>query len=370
MKFHELGLPLTVAGDEHSGANRQQVKSAFEPDGDHTDVGPRSAAGAGQRRTRWKFGGPWLAGLTQGEFLAYMGGTLRGRKQEFLDFVREKEMERVRAVEDIKAKSVAGHGQRLNVKEGLTDDEFDEHLRRLRADFDVKSDLASLLSEFLDLPGVPSADEHVADGGKKINARGPPATHPSAGLSYLRTDAVLTNHPILGPLARPPPQQARVLAEHRKFGGPNRQGHLGIAGFVAPDAVRIRVPVEAKRDIEPGTKNDAFITKETSAQTMGIATEGGNRVWAEPTQAQVDERGQVQLTLGSTDHEQVAGHHDGGELMNGVALSERGGFKTVEPAQPLDTGSQSALGRWRQGVRDLRGDGPARSRNVYGIGNA
>ena len=38
--------------------------------------------------TRWKFQGPWLAGLTDGEFNEFVRKTIRSRKSEFQVFFK------------------------------------------------------------------------------------------------------------------------------------------------------------------------------------------------------------------------------------------------------------------------------------------
>ena len=384
-KFRELGLPVSVPSKTQPSIDRRtKLQSAFELENDHTDAkAERIIQSTGRPASRWKFEGPWLAGLTQGEFLAYTGAALRGRRTEFLRFVREKEGRRVQEEHEF-ADMTAGrrNEQQTAVHEdkdtehipksshdAITDAQFDEHLRRLRADFSATSALAGLISEFLDLPGITSQAGHLADNLQSLDSKGPPATHPSAGLSYLRSDSALTNHSVLGPLARPVPQQARVLSEYRSFAATFRRSQLGLAGFVAPDRIREaeRVPVEAKREVDEA-QQDQFSKKERKSMTIGVVTEGGNRVWVEPLQAQVHERGQVLVTVAPPDPRQIAGHPRE-EDQTASRYRPNSAYKKRPEARPLQSHENEALKGFLKDSEVLYGKASTKPSNGYGFGD-
>ena len=349
-KFRELGIPFTVQDHLKGSKKPLFAQSVFEPALDNTDPDVEKAGSTARGGLqRWKFGGPWLASLTQGEFMAYMGSTLRGRKEEFRQFAREKESKRLARIRRFNQRhdmTRSGRRGQENLQDGedeepyiMSEEEFDKHLRRLR--FELSSDhvgsrLAQLLAEFLDLP-LGAKVQHAADAAKNIEQRAPPNLHPSAGLSYLRTDSVLPNHPVLGPMARPAPHQARVLSDVQGgFDSSGQRTKLGLAGFSAfntPDhsnekgnksGSQPRIPVPAERDLPESLdpeKNprvlsapDRFVNKEVTSRSTGLFTRGGNKVWVEPIKAQIDEKGRVQLTLWGASREQVAGHRHGGKI--------------------------------------------------------
>lgn len=349
-KFRELGIPLTVQDNQKGSYRRLAALSVFEPVLDNTDPEvEKSASAAGGALQRWKFGGPWLASLTQGEFMAYMGSTLRGRKEEFRQFVRKQEGRRLAKVLKFNQRHDMTRSGRRG-QEGLQDlknqqpyimreEELDVHLRRLRFDLSsnhVGSRLAQLLADFLDLPlGVKV--QHAADAAKNMEQRAPTNLHPSAGLSYLRTDSILPNHPVLGPMARPAPHQARVLSDVQGgFDSSGQRTKLGLAGFSAfntpihpnergsKHGSQTRIPVPAERDLpeslDPTKKRrvlsvlDRFVDKEVNSKVIGLFTRGGNKLWVEPIKAQVDEKGRIQLSLSNASQEQVVGHRYGGKI--------------------------------------------------------
>lgn len=101
-----------------------------------------------------------------------------------------------------------------------------------RADTTVTSELSSLIREFLDIPGL-KADDVSGKSDKAAAERF--TTHPSAGLSYLKTNNYFDNHPILGPQSTRSTFDARLLSPRSNT---SREGkaHLGIGGFVAQEA--------------------------------------------------------------------------------------------------------------------------------------
>ncbi|TID13084.1 hypothetical protein E2P81_ATG09816 [Venturia nashicola] len=104
-------------------------------------------------------------------------------------------------------------------------------LVKRRADTTVISELNNLIREFLDMPGVKSK---VLTGKSDKAAAEPFTTHPSGGLSYLKTNNYFDNHPILGPQSTRATFDARLLSPRSNS---SREGiaHLGIGGFVTQE---------------------------------------------------------------------------------------------------------------------------------------
>ncbi|QDS69249.1 hypothetical protein FKW77_001976 [Venturia effusa] len=100
-----------------------------------------------------------------------------------------------------------------------------------RADTTVTSELNKLIREFLDIPGLKAED---VSGKSDKAAAGQFTTHPSGGLSYLKSNSYFDNHPILGPQSTRATFDARVISprSNTSVGG---KAYLGIGGFVAQE---------------------------------------------------------------------------------------------------------------------------------------
>jgi hypothetical protein len=98
-KWQEMGVPITVP--QSTGPRRatdtknmsssfyamnESGQSVFEDKFDSTVQVERGLLD--KEDTRWKFKGPWLAGLSEGEFHEYIHKNIRGRRQEFRHFLR------------------------------------------------------------------------------------------------------------------------------------------------------------------------------------------------------------------------------------------------------------------------------------------
>ena len=114
---------------------------------------------------------------------------------------------------------------------------------------------------------------------------GPPTTHPSAGLSYLRSAALLQNHPVLGPQSNHTPVQARVLQARQSARGNNDSARLGVAGIVVKDNKQYSDSNRQGRQGEKGVDISDFTTK------------GGAKVWVEPLRASIESTGKIKLDV-------------------------------------------------------------------------
>jgi hypothetical protein len=192
---------------------------------------------------RWRHEGPWLAGMSGMEFDAYLNKTVRRQRGNFRDMVRQhlladrREKLRRQAMEE-------GEGVGSTpVEIEVTQEEVTDHLRMLRSKPEI---FGPMIAKFLDLPEGPSSQgswthEPVFPYGRNTVAApvyadvGPPKTHPSAGLSYLKRgpDTYARNDPVHGAQMAPPPVQARVLKTRRGPG--NITATIGVAGVIADD---------------------------------------------------------------------------------------------------------------------------------------
>jgi hypothetical protein len=168
------------------------------------------------------------------------------------------------------------------------------------------SDLAKLITHFLDIPAV---NTEISSGVSSAMTSGfgielsnlgdnevaPPTTHPAAGLSHIRTNAFMENHPVHGPQAYPSPILARVLVARSSARSNTNQAQLGVGGFVALDPNTSGFGKTGRRN-------------ETADPTHQLDPDlpGGNKVYVQPTSAIIDEAGRVRLNVARADNEAVA----------------------------------------------------------------
>ncbi|OHF02138.1 hypothetical protein CORC01_02418 [Colletotrichum orchidophilum] len=293
-KFHELNLPVSLPGSNRSrlGGVHIGAKSVFEEDGDFTTIEP----GRENEDKRWKFKGPWLAGLTEGEFNEYLRRAVRNKRRLFRGFLRE----RIASDETTKQhqKSLeAGEAQPKRILAGeVTKEQLTEYIRKLRND---RITLYSLVSEFLDLAPLnpPSSLTEFNKTTEKTKRpsmyaeHGPPASHPSGGISYLRTSNFAENHPVYGPQAHQTPVLARIVSPRS---GTNN-AKLGVGGFIT--------------DVPQGDtafNHRAFVGRHN--KVAGVVTfdpdiKGGAKAYVSPTSARIDSAGGVQITVGEANEE-------------------------------------------------------------------
>lgn len=292
-KFQELNMPITIPEltNTFRGQGARGV-SVFEEDADFTTK--EGAQGELDESKRWKFSGPWLAGMTDGDFHAYLRRTVRPRRAEFREFLKK------RMAADMTASKQQAALENAEVAavvrpEDITDAQFTENLRKLRAE---RIALFAMVGEFLDLAPVnpPSALASLSSGSlvqakstSPYAAGGPPNRHPSAGLSYLRTASVAENHPIYGPQAQPSPVTSRIITP--RLG--NRAAKIGVAGFVAEapqgdSAWNIR----ATRTSAPNQS-----TKVPGLAYFDPEIPGGPKAYVKPRKANIAANGRVQITV-------------------------------------------------------------------------
>jgi hypothetical protein len=181
---------------------------------------------------------------------------------------------------------------------------LEKNLRHSHAN--LGSQLSKLSTNFLDIPAVNteiagrasatrSSALNIELGSLGDNDFAPPTTHPAAGLSHLRTNAFMENHPVHGPQAYPSPVLSRVLMARSSARSTSHQAQLGVGGFVAQDP----------NSSEMG-KNGRRSNNDDPAHILDPDLPHGNKVYVRPISASVDEAGRVRLNVARADAEAVA----------------------------------------------------------------
>jgi hypothetical protein len=326
-KWQEMGVPLStpvksssISGTNFPSAAQASGKTVFEDKYD--TIAPADGIEPGKDDVRWKFKGPWLAGLNEGEFNTYVSKEVRKRKDDFRKFLRN-----TCAIETTQTQHRAASEQGDDIppavqSSDVTDDQLTEYIKDLRKD---RIKLYKHIRSFLDLPASPNVSAISLDQLDGFDAifstvqnqfqkgntsdspyadSGPPKTHPSAGLAYSRSSSHLFNHPIYGPQKNKPPVQARVVMPRAAATG-NFAPVLGVGGFVT------NVPAGA--DTPFNLNNMGKGGKRPASQIPGLMNVepekvGGSKTWVHPKHARIDPKGRVILNVVTADPEAVAVH--------------------------------------------------------------
>ncbi len=305
-KFQELGMPVTIR--RAASGNRIEMKdrisvprmSAFEDQVDSTDISETERTAAAD--DRWKFQGPWLAGMSQGAFNRWLAEVVRPQRPQFRRFLKEKiakDMQR-EAAEKALDEGVEPVGS-IDA-DSVTDDQLIDYLRHLRLH---RQALFDMVGDFLDLAPIkpPKPSESNAISSQPAGSRfdfhtvnspwaeqGPPITHPSAGLSYLRTSMYLPNHPIYGPQAHQPATEARIMRLRRP--GQVLGAKLGVAGFVVDSPLG---------DTASNSRTGPVVNLDSFDPTI----RGGAKTWVQPQNVVVDAMGKIIINVADAHPETV-----------------------------------------------------------------
>ncbi|PYH99624.1 hypothetical protein BO71DRAFT_394102 [Aspergillus ellipticus CBS 707.79] len=284
-KFQELHMPISLPAKVNYTSNMvPRHVSPFEPHVDNTNT----SKGLGEPGAKqFKHSGPWLAGQTEAEFQAF-SKSVQKNKPELLQKLREYFIAK-RTAE--RRKQAQDNGEDL---EGLgpirvTDEEFQTYIKSLRAD---PMSLGPVVFELLDLPSPPAVpagrvgSTYFQSPSTKLSAAeyaisGPPKTHPSAGLSYSRSHALIYNHPKYGPQAYQRPVQARILRPKGRFKGKTAKAIAGVGGIVVED-------LNAMNFVEQGSP--------AGLATFDATIPGGAKYWVTPIRSSVDSEGKIGLS--------------------------------------------------------------------------
>ncbi|KAI1470802.1 mitochondrial ribosomal protein MRP51 [Daldinia caldariorum] len=341
-KYQEMNLPITVpiANAQDTFSTTKHLKSVFEEDSDLTALDDKQKVELVNKR--WKFTGPWLAGMTNGDFKKFIEKKVRNRRADFRAFLKKifaAEMSQKRAREA----EAAGEPVPPEVSvDEISEDELTEYLRKLRQD---RMTLYNLVSRFLDLAPVDlqtslSMLGQLAPGtrlelarGSPYGADGPPITHPSAGLSYLRTRNFQENHALYGPQLNHAPVKARVL-KPTNFTTNSFNPSIGVAGFVAS------MPTG---DTSFNTSKQRNLSEFNSAlHKLDLEKYGGSKVYVQPHMATVNSAGRILVNVEEANSEsQLVQKELVGEGTIYDDLVKKGEIPQI-PRNPRYTGSFSA----------------------------
>jgi hypothetical protein len=210
--------------------------------------------------------------------------SIRSPRLNFLSALGEQisEQESPEHREDILAKGASIEYEFLRAFPSTFQAYVEDRTRILRDDTTTESKLNEFIREFLDMRTTSS--NSAASSNRVIGSVGDPihlSTHPSAGLSYLRTNNVLDNHPILGPLSRRAPVKARVLASRSM----NREGRpiaiLGVGGFAVDEPAGFTGPTD----------------DDTRVKELDLNVPGGQKIWVDMESAHVLPSGKVKIAV-------------------------------------------------------------------------
>ncbi|KAI9842797.1 MAG: hypothetical protein M1837_006900 [Sclerophora amabilis] len=335
-KYQEYNLPVSqVTGERRpSGSGSRsfdpRTLSGFEGNYDDTDLTGRETV---DNERRWKYRGPWLPGKTEGEFMKYLRSQIRSQKGDFREFVRQ-DAARRKAADRRRIATERGDAPPTDgtaASSEIADDELQDYIVSLRKD---ENRLNELIQNFLDLPAysmVPGSDDFgTASFLRRSVAMSaetePPTTHPSAGLSYLRTASHIANHPILGPQEHHRPVQARVLIAPQSVTGRRNLAKLGVGGIV--------------------TEGQFHITSKPNETIPGVTVfdpkvEGGGKMWVHPIHVEVDADGRIKLSISRANDLVVAIHADGSE-------SRSQGKESTATTNSVIAGSDDRPGKTQQ----------------------
>lgn len=347
-KWQEMGVPLIVSGTKSNYTRSNRVPSSvYEENLDNTD--PNVAANlnptSNQRQSRaslpdssnrrnarlaesmnvkrWKYDSPWITGMREGDFNNYIAKTIASRKGEFRKFLvtriadrRVQDEERSLREQGIARQLSAARIQSIRRDVEQNFDQEEKKLRDSHAEMHLGSDLTAAICDFLDLPGVrssqPSQSQSFANSisaSLGSDSAGPPSTHPAAGLSHLRTNAFMENHPLWGPQSRRAPVLARVIRPRLSATGNDFQAKLGVGGIVTNDTKGGAYHPErnsALREEQP--KEQRWLDAERMTYQLDADLENGNKMWVHPETAHVDEQGRIDLSVTRGDKEAIAVH--------------------------------------------------------------
>lgn len=286
--------------------------SAFEEQLDNTDPNAKQ---------RWKYKGPWLAGMQDGEFERWLDDTLkksgssRSAWRRFLHkkLWAEKKAEAAREQRNSRLSLDGGAVAPAEVEQP-TPSELQQYQKRLREEHNshgLSSTLTAHICEFLDLPNVytqpqssvgfnPMQALQIANLTNADSETGPPTTHPSAGLGHLRTAAVMTNHPIQGPVKERIAVESRVVRPRTQLGKVLEYvAKVGVGGIVADDAV-------SATSKSPSSSRGGESEADKAAHSLDDLSEDGGKIWITPRDAYIDHRSRIKLSVGRAGQEAIA----------------------------------------------------------------
>jgi hypothetical protein len=304
-KWQEMNLSIADEIGASSTAARRangQKLSAFESRVDNTATASSSKDSSEKElfsflqrpeKRRWKFRGPAVDRMSETDFTRYLANILRRDREHFRTYLRQRIREK--QISDRRLLSREKGVDFDEVAAEPTEEDYGARIKLLRDDFATRSDgseLERIIRDFLDLSPTPQASSSARDSDLRttgdfvdvddnVSAR---TTHPSAGLSYLRSHAYLENHPVLGPQSKRSPVEARVLRPRVMTGKTTPRATLGVGGIVTTETNTSHFRT-AKKGVEDPTGISYFVPKE----------EGGSKVWVVPEHGVISRDGRIKL---------------------------------------------------------------------------
>ncbi|USW54844.1 hypothetical protein Slin15195_G081630 [Septoria linicola] len=393
-KWRQMGIPLmnkeprtTYSGD------RASPQSVYDDNLDITDpeAAQRDApqmtaartrgAPASVERTnqRWKFEGPWIPGMQEGEFDEYISGKLTKRKAEFRHFLTKRILEKrihdeERSNRD-RGQSRAVSTSRIEELRKEVEENYESEEKKLRDDHVVQnlgSELTAAICDFLDLPGVRMGRQNYAQSSllqaqvsSLTSDSGPPSTHPGAGLSHLRTNAFMENHPYWGPQAHRAPVKARVLRPRNSSLYTEFQAKIGVGGVVTSDPIGSSNHSSSRGQLPEYTeehKDEHYLDNDRMTSALDENLPGGNKIWVQPDTAHINESGNIQLHISRGDKEAIAVKRNKVEHIHQARSQSYGGptgpgyVGTAKPGQEANYGySLPGMRQQRQRSSGVKG---------------
>lgn len=286
-KFHEMGLAVSAPVVRYEKKKEGRV-SVFEEASDRTSK-PTEQLNSTVNAKRWKFNGPWLASLTEDEFQRFLKKEVRSRRTEFRELLRQHRAEELSQAATQRAMNAGEEPPPRLSPSDISEEDLTEHIRSLRVD---RNALYEIITGFLDLAPVAPPQTSTNMWANSLDGTlppvnpyaqdGPPITHPSAGLSYLRTSAYVENHPIYGPQKQHSPVLSRILSPQR---GPEPP-KLGMGGFVVTTPPGTTSFAHRYRDFDSRNKVQGLSTFDPSIP-------GGAAMYLVPHSAKISSGGNV-----------------------------------------------------------------------------
>lgn len=313
LKWHESGIPMLAKPDKYRSrlSEKPAPVSVYDEGEDSTDIHAKS---------RWKFTGPFIAGMGEGEFERYIKTAVRSQRDAWNELLRknmaDKRLEKLVIREegtgrsfwkraDVQEKFLRQYTARISDKHLNT---YQKHLRDDHKSDQLSSELTAFISAFLDLPAMwadkgmqtSALSPLLRDLGSSSAETTPPSTHPGAGISHLRTNAVMFNHPLHGPQLHREPFLARVIKPRNHATNNDNNAKLGVAGIVTQDPVTGTFGTNSNR-LNPDPHDP-----DTMVNAMDPDMAGGNKMWVHPQSAWVDEKGHLRLEVLRGEREAIA----------------------------------------------------------------
>lgn len=225
------------------------------------------------REKRWKFSGPWISGMSDLEFANYVK-SLEKKKPQF-----QEELRKLYAQE-------AQEKSQTPSEEG-----YQEFVKKLRNNMEK---LEPIVAKLLDLAPIMPTEVNPRRAGRVSAASisqfahsGTPKTHPAAGLSYIRTNSHITNHPAHGPQDQHAPVMARVLTPKKRV-GKVRNALLGVHGIVT--------------DYHGSdSASTALGDREDGISSINPDVEGGSKLWVKAQSLSIGADGKLKLDVSRAD---------------------------------------------------------------------